>query len=247
MINSSIQSKAWTLSIVLHGVGKSNAFDDISVELFSEILRQIKLYSTDYGQHAKKGFKYIITCDDGHESDYTTIFPAILSTGVKSIHFISPGFIGKPGYLSWSQISEMSIAGLEFGSHSMTHPKLSTLSVSEIKWELDCSKKLIEDKLGKPISFLSFPYGNYNKVTLDIASEIGYKKCFNSKHGLWDRDSFLIPRNSFNRGMPLNSVENILSPSFFQKNKWVFEDISKKYLKALLGDTFYKAIRDKIY
>lgn len=233
--------------IVLHGVGSSKMFDDISLDIFNEILKNVQSNALNDNQGQVEGFRHLLTFDDGLESDYWIAYPSLLRAAIKSIHFISPSFVGKNGYLTWSQVREMSAAGLDFGSHSMTHPKLSALSVEQVRWELDYSRKIIEDRLGRAITSLSFPFGDYSQSTIDIALDVGYKNCFHSMHGIWNGVSCLIPRNSINRSMSFKKVGEILNPSFMQSYKWIIEDVTKKRLKLLLGDSFYRLIRDIIY
>lgn len=233
--------------IVLHGVGSSKMFDNISLDIFNEILRYVQPAISYDKQSQVEGFRNLLTFDDGLESDYWVAFPSLLSSAIKSIHFISPSFVGKEGYLTWGQIQEMSTAGLDFGSHSMTHPKLSTLSAEQVRWELEYSKKVMEDRLGRAINFLSFPFGDYSQSIVDIALDVGYKNCFHSNHGIWNEVSYLIPRNSINRSMSLKELGGILNPSLMQSYKWIIEDVTKKHLKLLLGDSFYRLIRDIVY
>lgn len=80
--------------------------------------------------------------------------------------------------LNWEQIKEMSCSKISFGSHTMTHPILSNLSLSDIEWELKASKKIIEQHIGKEVGFLAYPNGkssDYNETAIQLANQIGYK------------------------------------------------------------------------
>jgi peptidoglycan/xylan/chitin deacetylase (PgdA/CDA1 family) len=60
--------------------------------------------------------------------------------------------------LSWRQIDEVS-ATIEIGAHSHTHAQLDQLSNVALRRELSLSKALLEDRLGKEVPALAYPYG----------------------------------------------------------------------------------------
>lgn len=74
-------------------------------------------------------------------------------------------------------------AGFDIGTHSNTHPKMSTLSEFQIKSELEKSMQLITDITGKPVKYFRAPYGDYNDSLLTIAGNLGLKTI------QWDVDS----------------------------------------------------------
>lgn len=78
----------------------------------------------------------------------------------------------------WSEkypdkIKEIDAAGLDIGTHSSTHPKMSTLSEAQIVSELSISSKLISDITGKPVRFFRPPYGDYNNLLISTANGLG--------------------------------------------------------------------------
>lgn len=84
-------------------------------------------------------------------------------------------------YLSWKEIHEMVGHGIEFGSHTQTHPKLSHLSFEECKAELTGAKKIIEARIKLPVKTLAYPFGgraDYNEKVEKAAIESGYECAF---------------------------------------------------------------------
>src|SRR5688500_18217439 len=68
----------------------------------------------------------VITIDDGWRSTYTEAFPELQKRKFPFTVFIYPNIIGKTANaLSWKQIREMSDAGVDIQSHSLTHPYLT--------------------------------------------------------------------------------------------------------------------------
>lgn len=85
------------------------------------------------------------------------------------------------GYLSWDQIKEMADNSIEFGSHTMTHPQLSSLSLEKCKEELSESKKIIEARIGRKVRTIAYPFGgrkDYNEMVEKVALEAGYEHAF---------------------------------------------------------------------
>ena len=80
--------------------------------------------------------------------------------------------------LDWNQIREMSAAGIEFGSHTVSHPILSRLDDGELQQELAQSKRRLEQELNKPAPVLAYPVGGpeeFNDKVVRAAIAVGYR------------------------------------------------------------------------
>lgn len=98
--------------------------------------------------------------------------------------------------LNWREIKEMLSYGIDFGSHTLTHPDLTSLKESEVKKEVLNSKKILEDRLRTNIYSFSYPYGFYNDDIKKIIKESSYsyaRTCLNgfNSHG---QDIFALRR-----------------------------------------------------
>ena len=78
--------------------------------------------------------------------------------------------LAKP--MSWDNVREMSENGMEFGSHSLTHPILSQLSCDELKAEIHDSKLEIENQINKKIHTISYPEGMEYAFDLNVLEEV---------------------------------------------------------------------------
>jgi peptidoglycan/xylan/chitin deacetylase (PgdA/CDA1 family) len=90
---------------------------------------------------------------------------------------------------------------ITIGSHTVTHPILDKCSKEVQEYELTESKKLLEEWLGKKIKYLSYPNGDFNDISIDIARRAGYKLCFTTEYDEIDihaTDPFKVPRYSIN-------------------------------------------------
>ena len=80
--------------------------------------------------------------------------------------------------LDWNQVREMSAAGIEFGSHTVSHPILSRLDDDELRRELMDSRQRLEQELGKPAPVLAYPVGGpeeFNDKVVQAAASTGYR------------------------------------------------------------------------
>jgi len=80
--------------------------------------------------------------------------------------------------MTWDQVREMSRAGIEFGSHTQSHPVLSRLDQAQLEHELAASRHIIEEHTGKPCTILAYPVGGqeeYDERTREVARRVGYR------------------------------------------------------------------------
>ena len=149
-----------------------------------------EVFKQTSGSTNEGGQKVVITFDDGYEDVYLNAFPILQKYGFTAFIFIITGFVGKPNswdfnlgrkrkrHLSWKQIKEMSEFGLGFGSHTVNHPDLTKIDPNWVEYELKKSKEVLEDKLGKEVIFLSYPFGRYNRFVQEEAERLGYKRAY---------------------------------------------------------------------
>ena len=134
----------------------------------------------------------VITIDDGYKSAVVYAAPILKQYGYPWTFFIYPEFVTVAegsGAVSWNDLLELQKEGVDIESHSMTHPKLTSHrqkwngSIHELTpdeyaaWlenETAGSKKLLEEKMGKPITVFAYPYGLYNKQVEAAAIGAGY-------------------------------------------------------------------------
>lgn len=80
--------------------------------------------------------------------------------------------------MNWSQVNEMIAGGMEFGSHTVTHPVLSRLSDDRQALELTLSRQRIMDMTQKAARVLAYPVGgrqDYTESTTRLARQAGYE------------------------------------------------------------------------
>ena len=146
------------------------------------------LKKKNYRDRFNKNEKNImITFDDGYDDNYTLAFPVLKKYNFKAIIYL----MSHLNFNKWDvenvenpenrfelmnddMIKEMGKYGIEFGGHTMTHKKLSEISLDESKNEIINSKKVLEKKLEKKLLSFAYPYGKLNEEVKKIVKESGY-------------------------------------------------------------------------
>jgi peptidoglycan/xylan/chitin deacetylase (PgdA/CDA1 family) len=116
------------------------------------------------GQTDKKKF-VVITFDDGYRDFYTEAFPILNQLGMSATVYLPTAYIKQRSSpfkgkecLTWAEVRELHKAGVGFGSHTVTHPKLTGLCHAELERELRRSKEKIENELGCAVQSFAYPY-----------------------------------------------------------------------------------------
>jgi hypothetical protein len=83
----------------------------------------------------------------------------------------NPRELPRTRLLSWDQIRQLSEDGIEFGSHTMTHPELTSVSQDASAIEIARSKRVIEDAIGKPVVSFAYPFGRFTSSVRRLVEE----------------------------------------------------------------------------
>jgi len=77
--------------------------------------------------------------------------------------------------MNWDDVRQLQSNGFIIGSHSHTHPCLSSLEdITEIKDELKISREKINAETGKIPQTISYPMNDYDERVIRVAKEEGY-------------------------------------------------------------------------
>ena len=184
----------------------------------------------------------IVTFDDGLVDNYTSAYPILKELGIQAYFFILVSKIGTEGYMRWEQIKELHDNGMTVGSHGMTHRILTELNDRDLDYELKESKKILEQRLGLTIDYLSIPRGFYHQKVIQKAKEVGYKAIFTSDSK--DNADFKIGRIPVKGNWDLTYFTRVLNGGVSLKDKtgqWL-----KNRSKKILGAKVYDILRTSL-
>ncbi len=225
-------------------------FEDITTESFIFLLNEIHDFCSSLEQikiSQPNKISWLLTFDDGFSSDFEIVLPLLKKFKIKGLFFITTSFVGKPNYMTWDQIRNLSESGMNIGSHSINHQDMLGLSRSERINELETSKNILEEHISKNIEAFSFPFGRCNKQLINEVFQTGYKYCFTSKPGSFNTHNRIFPRIALNSSMSKNEIQNIVKRD---KTKYLINIIMyhiRDLAKYCLGIEKYWRVREFIH
>jgi peptidoglycan/xylan/chitin deacetylase (PgdA/CDA1 family) len=136
-----------------------------------------------------------VTFDDAFRSVATLAKPILDDLGWPATVFVPTAFPERGGPLSWTGIEQwrdgahagelavmtwpeiraLADAGWEIGSHTRSHPRLTTLDDEALSRELEGSRADCEQELGRPCPTLAYPYGDVDARVVAAAVDAGYE------------------------------------------------------------------------
>jgi peptidoglycan/xylan/chitin deacetylase (PgdA/CDA1 family) len=105
-----------------------------------------------------------LTFDDGYQEIYDNAFPVLNQFNVNASLFVVTGISEFQGssLMNFSALVELKAHGWDIDAHTVTHPYLTRLNLSEMRFEILNSKLwIIQHGLGDPLAF-AYPYGRSN-------------------------------------------------------------------------------------
>ncbi len=155
----------------------------VSPELFDEHLaylsqqRYTPITVTDLMRARTHGDKklpsrpVILTFDDAYADFYENAFPALQRHGFVATLYVPTAYVGGASswlrpedetirpMATWSQLVEMSAAGIECGGHSHAHVQMDAIPAARAQAEIQQCKALLEDHLNQEVLSFAYPHG----------------------------------------------------------------------------------------
>ncbi|MGQ0543765.1 MAG: polysaccharide deacetylase family protein [Betaproteobacteria bacterium] len=102
----------------------------------------------------------------------------------------------------WDELARLDPALVAIGSHTLTHPVLTTLTEAEAQREVCGSRALLEKRLGRPVELFCYPNGAVSSAALELARRT-YRAAVTAAPGAVAPgcDPLLLPRLAAPRGL----------------------------------------------
>jgi peptidoglycan/xylan/chitin deacetylase (PgdA/CDA1 family) len=131
-----------------------------------------------------------ISFDDGWANQYQNAFPLLQANGqTATFNIISGSLTDQPDYMSGTQVKNLFSNGMEIASHTVTHTDLTTVSQTQLVYEMSQSQATLQNLLGAPVTDFAYPYGSYNTNTITVGEQY-YQSQRTVDAGLNTKDNF---------------------------------------------------------
>ncbi|MCA1667507.1 MAG: polysaccharide deacetylase family protein [Thermomicrobia bacterium] len=136
------------------------------------------LYDAMFGGRKLPDKPVAITFDDAN-ADQATAFPILQDRGMVATYLIVTGNSG----LSNEQLVNLVRTGNDVESHTVSHPFLTRIGDGQLAYELQQSKADLQARVGWPVRYICYPYGDSNGRVWNAAAAAGYRGGLNAWGG----------------------------------------------------------------
>lgn len=172
-----------------------------------------------FGQNTGPGpTRVVLTFDDAFANFVDVVLPLLQERGLASTLFVPTAFVD--GELasplagaalrscSWDELRAASAAGVEIGSHTVTHRNFRRLGTADVRFELKESRARLEHELGTVVQSFCYPKAKWTLQTRRIVSQQYRRAVVGGGRPVGHSDSALsIPRLPIRRsGPPLTEM-----------------------------------------
>lgn len=199
------------------------------------------------GVKAGRGRGVIVSFDDGYQH-LSQILPALMERcSFRPIVFMPTGLLGKVNrwdysyrlratpHLDRDAVRKLAALGVVFGSHGTTHRDLTSCTISELKQELENSRKVLQDLTGQEVDRISYPFGRCDRRVIDEALRAGYRYGFTMRFPRSSDQPLTLGRVPVYAFDTPWSVGRKLDPGFFQQ----VERLKTGTVNGLSGGTIW--------
>jgi len=141
----------------------------------------------DIGGRSEPPPQVVLTFDDGTHDFLTTAMPVLTRLELPAVIYVNPSRVGTPGFLGWHDLLDLARVGVQVGSHSLDHCSLGRLERNEVCRQLVESRRVLEDRLGREVRSLAYPYGTMHDFSDLVRAEVsraGYQSACSSINGV---------------------------------------------------------------
>lgn len=182
----------------------------------------------DFAESAVMGQKLpdrpvVLTFDDGYADFADNALPILAHYNFPATVFVTTGWVadagpaaaGKPlgKMLTWAQVRELAVAGIEIGAHSHSHPQLDQCSDAQLRAELRVAREKLEDQTGHRVRSVAYPFGYSTPRVRKTVRAAGYECAASvaNTQAQVSGDPFDVPRLTVRRSTSAADFASIIS------------------------------------
>lgn len=180
-----------------------------------------------------EGDEIVVTFDDGFQNQLDNAAPLLAEHGFSACFFLVTDLLdASPDRarriererlhlplpvepLDWEGAERLLALGHEVGSHTVSHPDLTSLPPEELRRELETSREELSRRLGA-VRHVSSPYGERGRFSERVAAaarDAGYDSCATAMRGRNTSalDLYALRRDHLSARWPMREVEYFLT------------------------------------
>lgn len=173
------------------------------------------LHHALYTGYALPPNSIILTFDDGYVDHYTNVFPLLQHYNFTATFFVITGRADNndPNHLNWSQITEMSNAGMSMEAHTKDHFGLSGRDYDFLVYQILGSIESLQAHTGQSVNMFSYPAGRYDETTLSVVQSLPIFRAVTTQNGAsHTTDNQLeLPRLRITGNMSVAGLQQLLN------------------------------------
>lgn len=151
---------------------------------------------TEAMQVGAAGQRVALTFDDGFRNVLQNALAPLAERRWRALQFLVPNCIGQwnqwdlrdgeapEALMDAAEVRDWLGAGHAIGSHSLTHARLTRLTLRDAREEIFASKKKLEDAFGVAVEHFCYPYGDWNEPVRELVIEAGYRTACTTEFGV---------------------------------------------------------------
>jgi peptidoglycan/xylan/chitin deacetylase (PgdA/CDA1 family) len=149
----------------------------------------------------------VLTFDDAWADNHTHALGPLTDHQLPATLYAPSRLLGRPGYMTRSQLLEMAAAGITIGAHTRTHCDLRACGTGELESEVQGSKEDLEDLIGEPVTSFAYPAGLLDRRVVHAVQSAGFTSAVTSDSGWWRPASAALR-------IPRSFAENFSDPTW---------------------------------
>jgi peptidoglycan/xylan/chitin deacetylase (PgdA/CDA1 family) len=186
-----------------------------------------------------------LTFDDGCRSDIAVAAPVLAELGLPAAFFVTPAWIGTPGFMDWGDVRELNRMGMTVGAHGLDHTPLNSLSPVELGRHLREARRELAGRLGEDPVALSMPGGAGGDRELRAAREVGFQIVAGSVPRCHRACGVpqIVPRFAVRRSTTVDAFRDLVEQRPSALVRALGRHLVLRVLRRSLGEASYQRLR----
>jgi peptidoglycan/xylan/chitin deacetylase (PgdA/CDA1 family) len=156
---------------------------------------------------------YVLTFDDGYRELLEHALPALESVRAKATIYAVPGH-DRDRWIDWDglpslellrpdELRDLAARGVEIGSHTLTHPNLTTVDDAALDREVGGARAALRETTGREVAHFCYPFGEHDERTRAAVRRAGYRTAVTTERGRArpGADAHALPRLTVGKNM----------------------------------------------